>query len=408
MALEQPVPQVSSVDHAGGFGDQEPANVGCMPRSKWLSRHFWQIVFLMWACLLSGSCRSPAANPSPSIEFTKVPQADEGGPGQVERIEGRVTGANSGQQIVLFAKSGIWWVQPLVDEPFTKIQPDSTWKNTTHLGTEYAALLVKPGYRPPPTIDALPIQGGDVLAVANVKGTGSPPIISKTLNFSGYEWKIRTAASDRGGMTNAYDPANAWTDENGALHLRITRNSGPLQAQWACAEVQLTRSLGYGLYQFVVREASHLDPAAVLSMFTWDDLGADQNHREIDVEITRWGDPISKNAQYVVQPYYVPANVVRFIVPSGVFAHSFRWEPGQVAFRTDRGRTDRGRTESGRTVRGAVTNGKSGSVAEHVFTSGVPVPGGETVHLSFYVFGSKTNPLQREAEVVIEKFEYLP
>ena len=31
-------------------------------------------------------------------------------------------------------------VQPLTVEPFTKIQANSTWENSIHLGTEYAAL----------------------------------------------------------------------------------------------------------------------------------------------------------------------------------------------------------------------------------------------------------------------------
>jgi hypothetical protein len=61
-------------------------------------------------------------------------------------------------------------VQPFADQPFTTIQPDSTWKSATHLGTEYAALLVEPGFRPPPILDALPTVGGDVAAVAIAKG----------------------------------------------------------------------------------------------------------------------------------------------------------------------------------------------------------------------------------------------
>ena len=71
----------------------------------------------------------------------------------------------------------------------------------------------------------------------------------------------------------------------------------------------LTRALGYGTYAFVVRDTSQLDPAAAMGLLTWDDQGVDQNHRELDIEISRWGDG-STDAQYVVQPYYVAANVV--------------------------------------------------------------------------------------------------
>jgi len=84
----------------------------------------------------------------------------------------------------------------------------------------------------------------------------------------------------------SFDPANAWTDANGALHLRATKN----QDGWSCAEVRLTRSLGYGTYLFVVRDISHLEPSAVLSLFTWDDMiGTDENRQELDIEMSRWG-----------------------------------------------------------------------------------------------------------------------
>jgi len=85
-------------------------------------------------------------------------------------IEGRVTGARPDQRIVLFARSGAWYVQPYADQPFTAIQAGSKWRSSTHLGTEYAALLVEPGYHPPTAIDVLPVEGGGVLAVAVTKG----------------------------------------------------------------------------------------------------------------------------------------------------------------------------------------------------------------------------------------------
>lgn len=332
------------------------------------------------------ACGPARSSPAPSIRFIRVPRADDGGTDSRAVVEGRVDGARTGDQIVLFAKSGagIWWVQPFADQPFTAIQSDSKWRSSTHLGTEYAALLVGPGYRPPETTDQLPLKGGPVLAVASVKGSIPERPVSRTLHFSGYEWEARSVPSNRGGATNNYDPANAWTDIDGRLHLRIARGSG----EWTCAEVALTRSLGYGSYMFHVGDVSGMEPAAVLGMFTWDDSPADPNHRELDIEVSRWGEPEDKNVQYVIQPYFVPANVVRFAAPSGRLTESFQWEPGRVDFRTARA---------------------DGSlVSEHVFTSGVPAPGGESVHLNLYVFANKKTPMQHEAEVVIEKFEYLP
>jgi hypothetical protein len=79
-------------------------------------------------------------------------------------------GAAPGQRIILYARSGAWYVQPFADQPFTAVQADSTWGNSTHLGTEYAALLVEPGYVPPALTDVLPERGGGVVAVAVTKG----------------------------------------------------------------------------------------------------------------------------------------------------------------------------------------------------------------------------------------------
>lgn len=89
----------------------------------------------------------------------------------LEAIEGSVNGARPGQRIVLYARSGDWYVQPFADQPFTDIQPDSKWSSSTHLGTEYAALLVEPEYQPPAKIGSLPSRGGAVAAVASTPGT---------------------------------------------------------------------------------------------------------------------------------------------------------------------------------------------------------------------------------------------
>lgn len=125
---------------------------------------------LLSLCVLFAGCGVRSSNVGPSVEFTKVPIAGHGGPDRLDTIEGRVVRARPGQQIVLFARWGPWWVQPLADQPFTIIQPDSRWRSSTHLGTEYAALLVDPGYRPPPTMDVLPNEGAGVVVVAITKG----------------------------------------------------------------------------------------------------------------------------------------------------------------------------------------------------------------------------------------------
>jgi len=128
-------------------------------------------LLLLVACVLPlGGCRWRQAGGAPSVEFGGVPMAEQGGTEKLDAIGGRVVGARGGQRIVLYARSGAWYVQPYADRPFTSIRPDSTWKNSTHLGTEYAALLVEGDYNPPAQIDELPKVGGGVAAVAFVPG----------------------------------------------------------------------------------------------------------------------------------------------------------------------------------------------------------------------------------------------
>ena len=125
-------------------------------------------LLLCLSIVFSGCAQNRA--PGPSIEFTKIPLVGEGGPDKLDAIEGRVVGARPGGQIVLYARWGTWWVQPLADQPFTRIQEDSTWRSSTHSGTEYAALLVDSEYRPLAKLDTLPSVGSGIFAVAVTKG----------------------------------------------------------------------------------------------------------------------------------------------------------------------------------------------------------------------------------------------
>src|SRR6516165_6508355 len=132
-----------------------------------------ELLVLAFGLALQG-CHSQKDNSGPSIELTKIPPAAQGGRERVDRIAGRVRNARPGQQIVIYAHSGPWWVQPWPDRALVPIQADSTWSTPTHLGFEYAALLVEPGYRPSPTLDVAPTQSGSVISLTIVKGVGSP------------------------------------------------------------------------------------------------------------------------------------------------------------------------------------------------------------------------------------------
>jgi hypothetical protein len=346
-------------------------------------------------------CHFSPKNTAPTVAFSKIPAAYQESDYKTditERdyktdiMEGRVTGVRSGKRLLLYADTdGRWGLCRQSGQPFTNIESDGRWKASVHLGLQYAALLVDSTYNPLDQIESLPIVGNGVVALAVVKGEGPVPVLPspKTLYFSGYEWTASSGPIFHAGSRNFFDPANVWTDGTGALHLRISGSPGKRTA----AELKLRRSLGYGTYRFQVRDISHLEPSAVLTLITWDGAGTESNRHELDVELGRWGYLDNENVHYVVQPYYVPANFFTFRVPAGIYTHSFRWEPGKVSFSTVAGS---GNTDAGRVI------------SRHVFTSGVPSPGGESVRIALYVFHRGPIPLKHENEVVVDKFEYLP
>jgi hypothetical protein len=325
-------------------------------------------------------CGRSQAHTEPLIEFTRLPPAETDSPEKLDSIQGHVLGAKPGDRLVLYSLNSVWQVQ-LPERRFTGIQADGTWRSQIHPGAVYGAVLVDAQYRPPTNIDSLPEKGGSVLAVASARGTPTRP--TSFLQFSGYQWEVRRNTNGDG---HRYDTANAWTDERSFLHLRISKESNG----WLNGQVRLSRSLGYGLYKVVVDDVAHLEPAAVIAIVTWDDFGPS---REMSIEMSRWGQPENKNGQFVVQPWDVPANAVRFMNPPGKVTYWIKWEPGSVLFRASRGSDSRPGV---------------GTIAEHQFTSGVPSAGDERLSIGLYAYNSSPFPLGHEAEIVIESFEYLP
>jgi hypothetical protein len=343
------------------------------------------IYFPMTMGLLLSGCKQQI---KPAIAIAQVPTASMGGPSQMEPISGSVSNAKAGDQVILYARSGVWWLQPLTDQPYTKVQADSTWKNLTHLGSEYAALLVEPGYKPASKTITLPAEGNGVLAVAVMKGNATAAYTPPGLQFSGYDWTVQTGMSDHGGQPYAYDSANAWTDNKGYLHLRMNYRNG----RWACSEVSLQKSLGYGTYKFVVQDAAHLRPSAVLGMFTWDDAHSTNFRNELDVELSRWGKADNPNAQFVVQPFFGPDNLTRFSIPAGITTYLVRWEPGKASF----------------SAFGGEATSPTKPIYEHVFQSGVPTPANEKVHVDLYDFHHSEALSGQPEEAIIESFAFVP
>lgn len=346
---------------------------------------------IVFTVLLPTSCYKLAVPSSEArISFTQVPQWDLGDLNQADVIEGKVSGAHQGQHIVLYSKTGgLWWLQPRLNSPNTPILPDGVWRNEVHLATDYAALLVDSTYHPIAVMAELPKPGHGISTVAASRGQERSS--SFFVNFSGFQWRVRKVSSDRGGTRNSYDPNNVYVDQAGALHLQIVNRDN----QWTCSEVNLTRSLGYGTYSFTVEDTSHFEPAVVFGIFTWDYSSNEGNHGEFDINISRWADPQNKNAEFVVQPAFVPLNMLRFVAPAGKLMHTLAWESGRVTMVTSR----------------VLANGSTSVVSKHIFTSEVPKPGSESVRMTFYVYADPNHKLPAihdHADVVVNRFEFMP
>ena len=98
---------------------------------------WWMCCIVLVLTFVLVACHTTRRQSSiPVITFTQVPESNPGDHDQQDVIEGKVTGAQSGQQIIIYARVGkLWWVQPLVSSPFTPILPGQVWRNETHLGT---------------------------------------------------------------------------------------------------------------------------------------------------------------------------------------------------------------------------------------------------------------------------------
>jgi hypothetical protein len=340
--------------------------------------------------MIAFGCGRSHLSRQPSIEFTQIPRAvPAGGPEELDHISGRVANGVPGANVVIYAHSeGTWWVQPYRAHALTSIESDGNWKNVTHLGTEYAALLVTRDYQPTARVSDLPSLNRDVIAVAVTKGSSGKPPAPATLQFSGYDWRVRSGEGDADGQPCDYEASNAWVDDQGYLHLLMGEEAG----HYFCAGMSLPRSLGYGTYRIVVSDSAHSPPSALFSMLIRPDREDPDDKSGFSVELSKWGKASPINASFVVQPYYIPGNTARFTVPAGPRTYVLRWQPGRATFDSFSG----------------ISAKPSVDVMNYVFNSGVPLPSTETVKLEFHDFHHRQNGVHHPVEIVVQKFEYLP
>jgi hypothetical protein len=223
------------------------------------------------------------------------------------------------------------------------------------------------------------------------------PGFGRRINFSGYDWLVKTSLDPVGPGPNYFsdNSGNVWIDEQGRLHLRISPDAG---GRWQAAEVVLQASLGYGIYRFVLNSpVDDLDPNIVLGLFTWSDDPA-ENHREIDIEFARFGEPAALIGRYSLQPYTAIGQFFPFEQPpSPESTHSFLWSSERVSFLSWVGS-------------GGATGGSGTTIAEHTFTSpyDVPAPGGEQVRINLWLDEGRAPTNEQPLEVIVGSFDFTP
>ncbi len=223
---------------------------------------------------------------------------------------------------------------------------------------------------------------------------GDAPERGRHLQWSGYKWAVKHEPQPVGPGPNRFSGRtdDVYVDRDGQLHLKIVKRAG----KWRSTEVASFDSLGYGTYSFeVAGGATNIPGNAVLGLFTYDRDPEDQ-HREIDIELSRWNDGRLDNLQCALQPAELEHLVHRFPLPenSAGWTMSFRWAPGVVDCQISE--------------LAANSGSEPRVVSRHRFTRGVPRPGNEKVRLNLWLFRGAVPDNDLPAEVVIRRFTFTP
>ncbi|MSU56822.1 MAG: hypothetical protein EXS35_01320 [Pedosphaera sp.] len=335
----------------------------------------------------------------PAIQITNLPPF-----GSFQDLGGVVLNANPASYrvaVFIFVPGAGWYTKPTCGSPLTTIQPNGNWLadittgGSDQLATKIAALLVTNSYNQPCVLGppSLPTNV-TAQAIASVIVDRDDPSIRR-FDFGGYNWWVKSSTGVVGPGPNYFSDStnNVWLDASNRLHLRITNRSN----QWQCAEVVTRRSFGHGQYRFQLdSRVDNLDPSVVLGLFTWSDDPA-YDHREIDVECSRWGwagDP--SNAQFVVQPFNLTDHLVRYTVPTNAMtAHVWSWETNRVTFQAQRGTF-------------VLQPAASNIISAWTYTNTVPPAGDENVRLNLWLYQGSAPTDANEVEVIIRNFRFVP
>jgi len=337
---------------------------------------------------------------TPAILITNLPAF-----GSYSPLAGLALNANPATNAVavfIYVPNYGWVTKPTCAQPLTTIQPDGSWSaNITTAdsdtnATRFAALLVSTNFNQDCVLGSNNLPANlYAQAIAKTVVTRPSPGV-RFFSFSGYDWWVKNYSTPVGPGPNYFSDSasNVWTDENGWLHLRITHRTNA----WQCAEIISARTFGPGSYRFELNSVvDNLNPNVTLGLFTWSDDPAFTD-REMDVECGRWQNPAdTNNAQFVLQPYYLANQLVRYHVPPGLAdsTHLFVWETNRISWQSQTG-----------AYSAAATN----LIAAYVFTNAANIPqsGDECVHLNLWLINGNPPTDNSEVEFIIQNFNFVP
>ncbi len=177
--------------------------------------------------------------------------------------------------------------------------------------------------------------------------------------------------------------------------MRIVNRNG----LWWSTEVINTAPAAYGAYTFTLASrVDTLDPSVVAGLFTWDDLGEAPAYGEVDVEFSRWGDPLTaNNAQFVVQPWDLAGHRHQFPMQlqGDLSTHRFIWQPTSVQFDS---------------YQGLASPPAPGDLIESWLFSGsdVPPPGRGNVRINFWLYQSLPPTNGQPVELIVKSVSFAP
>jgi hypothetical protein len=217
-----------------------------------------------------------------------------------------------------------------------------------------------------------------------------------TLHFAGYDWQVRSRTGGPG--PNIWDPANAWVDVQGALHLKLSH----VGSEWHSVELNSTQRFGFGTYTFDVSGAiDQFDPNVVLGLYTYPpaDVGPDKTN-EIDIEMARWGAAKNPNGNYTVWPVQAglkqASKTYEFKLTGSKSTHQFVWTSRSIAFQSVEG------SAGSHAAPYAAWNDQPAEATQYIPQKPVPL------NFNLWLFQGNPPANGQEVEIVITRFTFTP